>query len=205
MRLGTLAVSLAVVAPWVALAGPGTEASDGSAAPRLFNKGRNFRIPFNLNPDGKERVKELHLLVSEDLGYHWSPRSKTYPDHPTFTFRAAHDGEFWFAVQTLTTDGKVSPSLDATVEPNLKVVVDTFRPSLLLEPDERRGSLASVRWEVKDENLDLKSLVLEYQVEGAAAWQRVPIKRPRLIGAQQWDAGTAEATQGAGIGCRQGG
>jgi hypothetical protein len=159
----------------------------------LFNKGRNFRIPFNLNPDGRERVKELHLLVSEDLGYHWSPKSKTYPDHPTFTFRAAHDGEFWFAVQTLTIDGKVSPPLDATVEPNLKVVVDTFRPSLLLEPDERRGSQASVRWEVKDENLDLKSLVLEYQVEGAGAWRQVPIKRPRLIGAQQWDAGTAEA------------
>ncbi len=93
----------------------------------------------------------------------------------------------------MTIDGKVSPTLDATVEPNLKVVVDTFPPSLLLEPDGRRGSLASVRWEVKDENLDLKSLVLEYQVEGVGVWRRVPIRRPKLIGGQQWDAGTAEA------------
>ncbi len=51
----------------------------------------------------------------------------------------------------------------------------------------------AVRWEVKDENLDLKSLVVEYQVEGVGVWRRVPIKRPKLIGGQQWDAGTAEA------------
>jgi len=182
-----------VVAPpsFVALAAQGS--SDGTATPRIYHKGRNFRIPFNLNPEGRNRVKELHLLVSEDLGYHWRAISKTFPDHPTFTFRSSHDGEYWFAVQTRTIDGKVSPTLDATVEPNLKVVVDTFPPSLLLEPDGRRGSLASVRWEVKDENLDLKSLVLEYQVEGAGVWRRVPIGRPKLIGGQQWDAGTAEA------------
>ena len=38
----------------------------------------------------------------------------------------------------------------------MKVVVDTFPPTLLLDPDGRRGSQASVRWEVKDENLDLE-------------------------------------------------
>ena len=75
----------------------------------------------------------------------------------------------------------------------MKVVVDTFPPSVILEPDDRRGSLASVHWEVKDENLDLKSLVLEYQVEGVGVWRRVPIRQPKSIGAQSWDAGTAEA------------
>jgi hypothetical protein len=169
------------------------ESPPTAGAPMIYHKGRNFRIPFNLSSEGRDRVKELHLLVSEDLGYHWRPISKTFPDHPTFTFRSSHDGEYWFAVQTLTLDGKVSPTLDATVEPNLRVVVDTFPPTLLLEPDGRRGSQAGVRWEVKDENLDLKSLVLEYQVEGVGTWRRVPVKRPRLIGRQQWDAGTAEA------------
>ena len=133
------------------------------------------------------------MLYSEDQGYHWRGSSKTFPDHPTFTFRSSHDGEYWFAVQTVTTDGKVSPTLDSTVEPNLKVIVDTFPPTLLLDPDKRRGSMASVRWEAKDENLDLKSLVVEYQVEGVGVWRRVPIKKPKLIGGQQWDAGTAEA------------
>jgi hypothetical protein len=192
LRLGTLIASVAVVSSTNAWAAPDSARTAG--APRtIHHKGRNFRIPFNLNAEGRDRVKELHLLVSEDQGYRWRPVSKTFPDHPTFTFRSSHDGEYWFAVQTLTIDGKVSPTLDATVEPNLKVVVDTFPPTLLLDPDERRGSQASVRWEVKDENLDLKSLVVEYQVEGVGVWRRVPIKRPKLIGGQQWDAGTAEA------------
>ncbi len=167
--------------------------SDGEGVPRIYHKGRNFRIPFNLNPESRDRIKELHLLVSEDLGYHWRAVSKTFPDHPAFTFRSSHDGEYWFAVQTRTINGKVSPPPDTTVEPSLKVVVDSFPPSLFLEPDERRGSLASVRWEAKDENLDLKTLVLEYQVEGVGVWRRVPIARPKLIGGQRWDAGTAEA------------
>ena len=174
-------------------AGTARAFSDGDGVPRIYHKGRNFRIPFNLNADGRDRIRELHLLVSEDLGYHWKAVSKTYPDHPTFTFRSSHDGEYWFAVQTRTTDGRVSPPPDTTVEPNLKVVVDSFPPSLFLEPGERRGSLASVRWEAKDENIDLKTLILEYQVEGVGVWRRVPIARPKLNGGQRWDAGTAEA------------
>jgi hypothetical protein len=194
LRVRLFVAWIALTPSLVAFAQDGS--SESTPVPRIYHKGRNFRIPFNLNPEGRERVKELHLLVSEDQGYHWRAISKTFPDHPTFTFRSSHDGEYWFAVQTRTIDGKVSPTnLDANIEPNLKVVVDSFPPTLLLEPDGRRGSLAAVRWEVKDENLDLKSLVLEYQVEGAGAWRRVPIGRARLIGGQRWDAGTVEAVK----------
>ena len=63
----------------------------------------------------------------------------------------------------------------------------------MLEPEGRRGSLAGVRWEVKDEHLDLKTLLLEYQVEGAKEWRKVPIRRPALLGVQRWDAGTADS------------
>ena len=58
----------------------------------------------------------------------------------------------------------------------MKVIIDTVPPTLVLEPDRRRGSTASVRWEVKDEYLDLRSMVLEYQVEGVGVWNRVPIR-----------------------------
>jgi hypothetical protein len=165
-----------------------------AAVPLIHNKGRNFRIPIKINAEAQSRIKEVSLLVSEDQGYQWKAVSKTFPDHPAFSFRAKHDGEYWFAVQTLTVDGTFSPGLDSTVEPNLKVVVDTIPPSLFLEAGGRRASTASVRWEVKDQYLDLKSLVLEYQIEGVGVWRRVPIRRPmKPIGAQSWDAGTAEA------------
>ncbi len=168
--------------------------SQPAEVPLIYYKGRNFRIPITLPASAKNRIKEVSLLVSEDSGYRWQPVSKTFPDHPTFSFRAKHDGEYWFAVQTLTVEGNFSPALDSTVDPNLKVVVDTVPPSLFLESDGRRASMASVRWEVKDQNLDPKLLVLEYQIEGVGVWRRVPIRRPvKLVGRQSWDAGTAEA------------
>ncbi len=173
------------------------QAAPGAAppreAPRIYQKQKSFRIPFNLSAAQKTRIKEVILLVSQDSGESWKPVSRTDAGHPAFSFRAAHDGEYWFTVQTRTVDDKVSPNLDSHVEPKMKVIIDTVPPSLALEPDRRRGSTASVRWEVKDEYLDLKSLVLEYQVEGVGAWNRVPIARPKLIGSRTWDAGTAEA------------
>ena len=193
LRLCRLAAAVTALVSTVAVAMAAPD-SRATAAPRtLYHKGRSFRIPFNLNADGRDRVKELRLYYSEDQGYHWRPSSTTKPELPTFTFRSSHDGEYWFAVQTLTVDGKVSPRLDSTVEPNLKVIVDTFPPTLLLDAEARRGSTAAIRWDVKDENLDLKSLVIEYQIEGVGVWRRVPIPRSKASGKQQWDAGTAEA------------
>src|ERR1022692_4138703 len=93
-----MALRLGILGAWVAgalslSAAAARAAADTESTPRIYHKARNFRTPFNLNPEGKDRVKELHLLVSEDLGFHWDAISKTFPDHPTFTFRSSHDGE----------------------------------------------------------------------------------------------------------------
>jgi hypothetical protein len=167
--------------------------SPGGKIPLIYQKKRSFRIPFQIDAEGRARLKEVQLWVSEDSGFHWEPRSRTTPDLGKFTFRTSHDGEFWFATRTLTVDDVYSPPMNQTVEPSMKVVVDTVPPSLVLEPDGRRGSLASVRWEMKDENLDLKSFVMEYQVEGARSWRKVPVRRVSLLGAQRWEAGTADS------------
>jgi hypothetical protein len=175
-------------APHPSSAAPATRSQ---RVPTLFSKNRSFRIPFNIDPSDRTKLREVQLWVSEDLGYHWDPKSRTSIDRPFFPFRAARDGEFWFAVQTIDNTGRVLPE-KGDVEPSMKVIVDTTPPSVVLEQDGRRGSLAAVRWEVRDEHLDLKSLVIEYQPEGAQKWRQVPIRRPALIGSESWDAGTAE-------------
>jgi hypothetical protein len=167
--------------------------SSSSKVPLIYQKKRSFQIPFQIDAEGRARLKEVQLWVSEDSGFHWEPRSRTTPDLGKFTFRTTHDGEFWFATRTLTVDDVYSPPMSQTVEPSMKVVVDTVPPSLVLEPDGRRGSLAGARWEIKDENLDLKSFVLEYQADGARSWRKVPVRRISLLGAQRWEAGTADA------------
>jgi hypothetical protein len=176
-----------------AAAGESQSQSQGGKVPLIYQKKRAFRIPFHISPQAQARIKDVQLWVSEDSGFHWEPKSRTTPDLGKFTFRTSHDGEFWFATRTVTVDDEYSPPMNQTVEPSMKVVVDTVPPSIVLEPDGRRGSTASVRWEVKDEYLDLKTLVLEYQLEGAREWRRVPIRRLALLGAQSWDAGTADS------------
>ncbi len=171
----------------------------------IYQKKRSFRIPFHIDEQGRARLKEVQLWVSEDSGFHWEPRSRTTPDLGKFTFRTAHDGEYWFATRTLTVDDEYSPPMNQTVEPSMKVIVDTNPPSIVLEPDGRRGSTATVRWEVKDEHLDLKTLVLEYQVEGAKDWRKVPIRRLALLGLGELGCGHGRCPPGSSERGRQGG
>ncbi|MGO8903633.1 MAG: hypothetical protein ACLQU5_35615, partial [Isosphaeraceae bacterium] len=192
LALGALTIAAAGLASSTLAAAPTARSSSGKI-PFIYQKKRSFGIPFHIDAEGRARIKEVQLWVSEDSGYHWEPKSRTTPDLGKFSFRTSHDGEFWFATRILTIAEEYSPPMNQTVEPSMKVVVDTIPPSMVLEPDGRRGSLASVRWEVKDEHLDLKTLLLEYQAEGAKEWRKVPIRRLSLLGAQRWDAGTADA------------
>ena len=186
-----LVLTLTLVGPVLTKA-PAAGAARPAKVPTIYHKSRSFRIPFNVDPADRPRLKEVQLWVSKDSGYNWEPVSRTTPDRPVFSFRASRDGEFWFAVRTLDTKGRLFPSEEEKAEPSMKVVVDTIPPLLSIESNGRRGSYASVRWDVKDEFLDPKSLVLEYQVEGGRDWRNLPIERFALIGRKDWDAGTAE-------------
>jgi len=187
-RLMSLGLGLALAFGPVALAAP----PGASKAPLVTSKQRAFRIPFNIDPADRPRYKQVQLWVSNEGRGPWEKVDTTTPDRPSFTFRASRDGEFWFAVRTVDTKGRLFPSDDEDVEPNMKVLVDTIPPQLRLEGLARRGSLASVRWEVIEDRLDLGSFLLEYQAVGASEWASVPIGKPARIGRETWDAGTAE-------------
>jgi hypothetical protein len=160
--------------------------------PTVYSKQRAFSIPFNIDPADRPRYKQVQLWVSSDAGGHWEKIDTTTPDRPKFTFRATRDGDFWFAVRTLDTKNRLFPADDGNVEPNMKVIVDTVPPQLSLEGLPRRGNVASVRWEVVDDRLDLGSFLLEYQAVGASEWAQVTVRNPARIGRETWDAGTAE-------------
>ena len=166
--------------------------SGSTRAPLVPSKQRAFRIPFNIDPADRPRYKQVQLWASSDNGARWDKVDTTTPDRPSFIFRAPRDGEFWFAVRTVDTKGRLFPADDADVEPNMKVLVDTLAPRVTLTALPRRGSVASIRWEVVDERLDLGSLLLEYQTAGASEWSTVQIHKPGRIGRETWDAGTAE-------------
>jgi hypothetical protein len=181
----------------VGLLAPGLAASGADPTPSakvIYHNSRAFRIPFNIEPEERARIKEVLLCVSEDRGQTWKPVvSRTTPDKRALAYRAPQDGEYWFAVQTLDTEGKLYPPTNSAIEPKMKVIVDTVPPTILLAANGRRGSLASVRWEVRDDKaIDLHSFVLEFQAVGASDWRQVPVRAPvDPAGKATWDAGTA--------------
>ena len=189
MRLVSFGLGLTLALGSLALAVPPAPVK----APTIYHKQRAFRIPFNIDPADRPRYKQVQLWVSSDGGGRWEKIDTTTPDRPAFTFRAPRDGEYWFAVRTLDTKNRLFPADDVDVEPNMKVIVDTVLPVLNLEALPRRGSVASVRWEVIEDHLDLGSLLLEYQAAGARNWSQVTLRKPARIGMETWDAGTAEA------------
>ncbi len=153
---------------------------------------RSFGIPFNIPPADLPRYKQVQLWASSDDGSSWQRADAKTPDQPSFRFTAPQDGEYLFAVRTVDTKGRLYPADDADVEPNMRVIIDTKPPTISLDARERRGSIASVGWEVIDEHLDPSALLIEYQTEGASRWSQVPIRKPVRIGEASWDAGTAE-------------
>lgn len=176
------------------LAASSARAQDDPVPTRpIFHKARTFRIPFNVEPTERARLREVQLWYSSDLGESWDVTDRATPDRTFFTFQASRDGEYWFAVRTQDVRGRLYPSDDEGVEARLKVVVDTTAPSLVLKERARRGSQVALRYEARDENIDLNKLHLEYQVEGATGWRKVPLKRPVLSSNEVvFDAATAD-------------
>lgn len=191
-RLRLATVGLGLILAW-GTAAPVARA--GTPPKVIYYKSRSFRIPVTV-PEPRANVREIWLQVSDDKGYSWKDYQHTTPRKPEFSFKAPRDGEYWFAVQTVNLQGAVYPRDERTVEPSMVVVVDTLAPSLVLARESRRGSRATIRWEAQDAHLVIRSLVLEYQVEGAAAgdWRRVRLSEGDYarIGIKSWDAGTAD-------------
>lgn len=159
----------------------------------IYHNATSFKIPFEFDAADKKRIKSIELYVSEDRGETWRLYTSTTTTTNYFAFRGNREGEFWFAVRTLDIAGHYNPSDDKPIVPDWRVVVDTQKPSLGMEVLGRQGTLAAVRWDARDENLNIGSLKIEYSQPGTGIWRPVPIDRLAPSGEAQWDAGSANA------------
>ncbi len=97
----------------------------------LFYNKDTFFVPFTANQSFSNGVaaSEVLLFVSGDRGASWQLYQRQPPSAKRFAFRAAADGEYWFAVRT--NFGAAEPSAEG-LDPQLKVVLDTAKPRLEL-------------------------------------------------------------------------
>ncbi len=194
LRLATLKLGLALALGTVAHAqGPSNKIQ------AVAYNSRKFKIPFNIPAEDVPRYKQVQLWSSSDGGGSWRQVAMATPDKPSFLFTAKTDGDYWFMVRTVDTKGRLFPADDADLEPNMKVTIDTKKPTLSIEPRARRGNIASIEWDVTDDLLALETLAFDFQAENSTEWTSIPIRKQSRIGVESWDAGTSEPIKVRGV------
>src|SRR5205823_15043050 len=106
---------------------PGEAQAQDPGTQIYYTKERQFWIPFDPVPM-PHLVKQLQLFVSIDQGKHWDPFASAPPEQRKFYFTSQADGLYWFAVQTTTHAGKMTPPSMEGARPSLRVIVDTIPP-----------------------------------------------------------------------------
>ncbi|MFN4261662.1 MAG: hypothetical protein ACK4RK_20460 [Gemmataceae bacterium] len=155
----------------------------------VYSRHPIFRIPFQTDP-GERRIQQVQLHYSINQGQSWLPYANALPDQASFKFTAERDGLFWFAVRTVDQEGNMHPPTLDQLRPGLKVYVDTVPPSVTLQELPRHQGMVGVSWNVRDDNLDLLSLQLEYRLTGNGAWQTVPLPGASAVGQKYWNPAT---------------
>ena len=94
-------------------------------------------------------------------------------------------------VQTQEVNGDLHPPKLDTVQPGLKVCVDTMPPDVTLNPSTQpRDGSVGVVWNIVDDNLKLLSMKLEYRVLPRNDWTDVPIQK-LAQSEHDWNPGTS--------------
>jgi hypothetical protein len=181
-----LATPLAVASLLAAGAAP----ARGEVEPHYWRQ-PIFFIPYqpNLQDPDADKIAKVQLLISRDGGRQWAVLQEAEPHARGFSYHAAADGEYSFALRMADRRGQTWP--ETIAQPLLRVVVDTQPPTLELTAALDATGQVIVRYEAKDGKLKPETLRLEVQADGAA-WQRLSLGPPdvslpdRLLGQLAW-------------------
>jgi hypothetical protein len=120
-------------------------------------------IPFSVRPGAttESQPATVRVFVSWDKGKNWHFYDERKPEDTRFRFRAKQDGEFWFATQVIDRGGK--PASSEPRSPQLRLIVDTQRPQLLIHTNVDSSGQVNLSWSAADATLRPTSLKIEYQ------------------------------------------
>ncbi|HRE99638.1 MAG TPA: hypothetical protein PLI18_03910 [Pirellulaceae bacterium] len=152
------------------------------ASPVSFFPKRSFSMPVTVHD---RDALELRLFVSADRGQSWNLHSRSRPDVRSLSFEAPQDGEYWFALHTITS---ANASQEAPFEfvPALRLLIDSQRPVLDAEAFPGAGGGVGIRYAVRDSHLDPATMTLEYRAKVAigpqARWLPLTVPPPATPG-----------------------
>lgn len=183
--LGAASVALAQFPPAPGANGAGSPAAnttgaaaDASGLPAPYvTRQSDVEIPFSVRPGttAESQPTAVRIFVSWDRGRSWHFFDERRPEDGRFRFKPKQDGEFWFATQTIDRSGKTDSAEPR--QPQLRLVVDTQRPQLLVQAAVQESGEVAVGFSAADPTLQAGSLKIEYQdASESGAWEAVPAK-----------------------------
>jgi hypothetical protein len=160
--------------------------SDPRQLPAPFvTKQSEVEIPFSVRAGStpQSQPTSVRIFVSWDRGKTWHFYDERKPEDARFKFRPRQDGEFWFATQTIDQTGR--PDSPEPRAPQLRLLIDTQRPQLLVQANVDGSGNVQLSWSAADATLAPASLKLEYQdsAGNGGPWQ--PIEFPAQTPAVQ--------------------
>jgi hypothetical protein len=177
LAIALVACGLAPLAPAYSQSAPeGTSAADVLPEP-VYWKQTLFLIPYQFSSAAEPGAAQaVWLFVSQDRGASWQKISEARPHVKSFNYRAAGDGEYWFAIRTLDHQGRSWPT--GPYQPELRVIVDTTMPRIeALHARVRTDGAVDVQWHGSDINLDVATWRIEVQADADSVWQPVTIEK----------------------------
>ncbi|MCS7166348.1 MAG: hypothetical protein RMI91_02390 [Gemmatales bacterium] len=150
----------------------------------VFTNDRKVIIPIHCAQP--ELVERLQVYVSPNQGEQWHLYASVPPTQQEVVFHAPGDGVYWFDLVVHHRNGLVEPSAPGKRPPLVVLYVDTKPPRVSLRPVACSPGEAGVQWEVEDEHLDLRTLILEYRDPHSGAWTSVPVIPTVARGERRW-------------------
>lgn len=134
-----------------------------------------FAIPFEIDQVDHPVLgaTEIQLYTSRDRGVTWQHETSVSPTTKQFLFRAASDGEYWFAVRTRDRAGNFRPPLISG--PGLRVIVDTKAPALSIEAQRGPAGQIVAKWKIDEANIKPETLKLQYRLGESHQWEDVAL------------------------------
>jgi hypothetical protein len=210
MRVATLAWLIVCLAaqqahaqvPTDPLAGnlPGTpdsaaaRAVDANLPPPYVTRQSDVEIPFSVKPGAGPEAQPtaVRVFVSWDRGQTWHFYDERRPEEGRFRFRPRQDGEYWFATQTIDRSGRADGGEPR--QPQLRLVVDTQRPQLLVQAQVDAAGQVHVAWSATDANLAPPTLKIEYQDAAETSGNWLPVEAPAASGENRVTQAAGQAT-----------
>ncbi|NOY41705.1 MAG: hypothetical protein GXP26_07715 [Planctomycetes bacterium] len=190
VRLIKVLVCLAVVSGAVSR---GQAAPSAGALAPVYWKQRLFFVPYQLNKrdTSLDHIAKVQLLLSRNGASGWYPLQEAKPNVQGFSYHAPADGQYWFALRHIDNKGKPWPN--AVVQPQLRIIIDTAKPTLKLSGSLGVAGAIMVRYEALDANLRSASLKVEARTKGGN-WTPLQMgtadvnQSDRLVGRAEWSS-----------------